>query len=100
MKNNPFEKTKSTTHRKKKKKNTKIPKLFLVNQSCFYGRLKLIRSQCGANLDHVNQKNAKKNVRTKKITTIRYIKEKQKTSKLHAKAQNLSFYKRLKGISS
>ena len=60
MKNNPFEKTKSTTHRKKEKKNTKIPKLFLVNQSCFYGRLKLIRSQCGANLDHVNQKNAKK----------------------------------------
>ena len=60
MKYKSFEKIETAKHRKKQMKNTKIPKLFLVNQSCFFGRLKMIRSQCGANLDHVNQKNAKK----------------------------------------
>ena len=60
MKDKSFEKTERAKHRKKQMKNTKIPKLILLSQSCFYGRLKVIRSLCGANLDHVNQKNTKK----------------------------------------
>ena len=33
MKNNSFEKTERTKHRKKQMKNAKIPKLIILNQS-------------------------------------------------------------------
>ena len=60
MKNNSFEKTERAKHRKKQKKNTKIPKQIFTESilSC-YGRLKVIRSQSEANLNHVNDTNRK-----------------------------------------
>ena len=61
MKNNSFEKTDKAKHRKKQMKNTKISKLiFIKNQDCCYGRLKVIRSQCEANLHPVYATNRKK----------------------------------------
>ena len=63
-------------------KNTKIPKLIFYKKSRLscYGQLKVIRSQCEANLHHIKDTNTKKSLEPKKITTNRYIKEKQKTS--------------------
>ena len=60
MKDNSFEKTERAKHRKKQMKNTKIPKIIFKKSilSC-YGRLKVIRSQCEANLHHVSDTNRK-----------------------------------------
>ena len=62
MKNNSFEKTERAKHRKKQMKKIKIPKLIFIKiktQLLWTIRLKVIRSQCEANLHQIYDTNRK-----------------------------------------
>ena len=100
MKNSSFEKTERAKHRKKQMRKNLDPKTNFTKSilSC-YGRLKVIRSQCEANLHHVNETN-RKHPSNQTDNNKSVFQRKTEDLNLNAKAENISYYIRLHGIAS